>query len=90
MRPGRSFSAIERYVDESNRLTHGLGRRLADREFVAGEYSIADTATFPWIWAAKDAVSLDGLPRVQQLGLDATRPAGRGVRTRRPAEGTFE
>ncbi|HWX48689.1 MAG TPA: glutathione binding-like protein [Roseomonas sp.] len=42
--------AIERYVNETNRLYGVLDRRLADREFVAGEaYSIADMAIYPWI-----------------------------------------
>jgi GST-like protein len=41
--------AIERYVNETNRLYGVLDRRLADREFVAGTYSIADMAAYPWI-----------------------------------------
>jgi GSH-dependent disulfide-bond oxidoreductase len=40
---------IKRYTDEVNRLYGVLNRRLADREFVAGTYSIADMAIFPWI-----------------------------------------
>jgi GST-like protein len=41
--------AIERYVNETHRLYGVLDKRLADREFVAGEYSIADMACYPWI-----------------------------------------
>ena len=41
--------AITRYVNETNRLYAVLNKRLADREFVAGEYSIADMAAFPWV-----------------------------------------
>jgi len=41
--------AVERYVKETNRLYGVLNRRLADREFVAGAYSIADMAAYPWI-----------------------------------------
>jgi GST-like protein len=41
--------AIERYVKETNRLYGVLNKRLADREFVAGPYSIADMACYPWI-----------------------------------------
>ena len=42
--------AIDRYVNETNRLYGVLDRRLADRAFVAGEdYSIADMASYPWI-----------------------------------------
>jgi GST-like protein len=41
--------AIERYVKETNRLYGVLNTRLAGREFIAGEYSIADIACYPWI-----------------------------------------
>ena len=41
--------AIERYVKETSRLYAVLDNRLADREFVAGAYSIADMASYPWI-----------------------------------------
>ncbi|MGH6838426.1 MAG: glutathione S-transferase N-terminal domain-containing protein [Methylocella sp.] len=41
--------AIERYVNETNRLYAVLNKRLADRAFVAGNYSIADMAAYPWI-----------------------------------------
>jgi GSH-dependent disulfide-bond oxidoreductase len=41
--------AIDRYVKETNRLYGVLNQRLADREFVAGAYSIADMAAYPWI-----------------------------------------
>lgn len=42
--------AINRYVNETNRLYGVLDRRLADSTFVAGEqYSIADMACYPWI-----------------------------------------
>ncbi|HEX4986207.1 MAG TPA: glutathione binding-like protein [Burkholderiales bacterium] len=41
--------AIDRYVNETARLYAVLDKRLADREFVAGGYSIADMACYPWI-----------------------------------------
>jgi len=41
--------AIERYVKETNRLYGVLDKRLADREYMAGAYSIADMAAYPWI-----------------------------------------
>jgi GST-like protein len=41
--------AVERYVKETNRLYGVLDRCLADREFVAGAYSIADMAAYPWV-----------------------------------------
>ena len=41
--------AIDRYAKETNRLYAVLDKRLADREFVAGAYSIADMASYPWV-----------------------------------------
>ena len=41
--------AIERYVKEMARLYAVLNKRLADREFIAEQYSIADMACYPWI-----------------------------------------
>ncbi len=41
--------AIDRYVNETNRLYGVLDRRLAREPFLAGEYSIADMAAYPWI-----------------------------------------
>jgi GST-like protein len=41
--------AIDRYVKETSRLYGVLDRRLKDREFIAGDYGIADMACYPWI-----------------------------------------
>ncbi|TJZ77310.1 glutathione binding-like protein [Chitiniphilus eburneus] len=41
--------AIERYVKETSRLYAVMDKRLADREFLAGDYSIADIASYPWV-----------------------------------------
>jgi len=41
--------AIDRYRNETNRLYGVLNKRLADRPFLAGDYSIADMASYPWI-----------------------------------------
>ena len=41
--------AIERYTKEASRLYSVLDKRLAEVSYVAGEYSIADMAIFPWI-----------------------------------------
>jgi len=41
--------AIDRYVKETNRLYGVLNKRLADRGYIAGDYSIADMASYPWI-----------------------------------------
>jgi GST-like protein len=41
--------AIDRYTRETSRLYGVLNQRLADRSFIAGEFSIADIACYPWI-----------------------------------------
>ena len=41
--------AKERYTREAERLLGVLDKRLEDREYVAGEYSIADMAIYPWV-----------------------------------------
>lgn len=50
--------AIDRYTNEAKRLTRILDKRLADHEFVAGEYSIADMAIFPWFHAVEKLLEL--------------------------------
>ena len=47
--PSRIDYAAERYVKETSRLYAVLDKRLADREFIAGDYTIADIASYPWI-----------------------------------------
>jgi len=47
--PGKAPYAEEKFSKEARRLYGVLDRRLAGREFVAGAYSIADMATWPWI-----------------------------------------
>ncbi len=41
--------AIERYVNETNRLYGVLNKQLAEKDYIVGDYSIADMACFPWI-----------------------------------------
>ena len=41
--------AIDRYTNEAGRLYHVLDKRLGENEYLAGEYSIADIATYPWL-----------------------------------------
>ena len=59
--------AIERYTNESKRLMGVLDRRLAEAQFVAGEYSIADMAIYPWVagMAGRAPQLLEGTTRVQ-------------------------
>lgn len=47
--PEKIEYAINRYVKETGRLYGVMDKRLADRDFLAGDYSIADMACFPWI-----------------------------------------
>jgi GSH-dependent disulfide-bond oxidoreductase len=62
--PEKIQYAIDRYTNESRRLCRVLDRQLAERPFVAGDYSIADMATFPWVHAIQQAVSLEDVPNV--------------------------
>jgi GST-like protein len=59
---------IERYTNESNRLTGVLDKRLAQSPWVAGdEYSIADIAIFPWMRGSeKRGVDLAAYPNVKR------------------------
>lgn len=69
--------AIERYVKETNRLYGVLNKRLADREFIAGDYSIADMASYPWIVPYKNqGQNIDDFPHLKRwLEAIAARPA---------------
>ena len=68
---------IDRYLRESRRLLEVLDRRLADNEYLAGDYSIADIANFCWArthaWPGVDVSGLDYLDR--WLDAIAARPA---------------
>ena len=59
--------AIDRYVKETNRLYGVLNKRLEHHAFVAGEYSIADMAAYPWIvpWK-RQAQNLDDFPNLKR------------------------
>jgi GST-like protein len=59
--------AIERYTKETARLYAVLDKRLADREFVAGDYSIADMACYPWIVPHRAGPEPRRLPAPQAL-----------------------
>ena len=57
--------SIKRYVEESRRLLEVLDTRLAERDYISGDYSIADMATYPWarafVWAKVSVEGLDHL-----------------------------
>ena len=57
--------AHQRYANEYNRCIGVLERRLEGREFILGDYSIADMASWPWVLIAKHlGQSLDEFPNV--------------------------
>lgn len=57
--------AINRYLNETNRLYGVLDRRLADRPFVAGDdYTIADMASYPWILPEAQGQDLSEFPNI--------------------------
>ena len=59
--------AIDRYVKETGRLYAVLNKRLADREFMAGAYSIADIASYPWIVPyERQSQNLDDFPHLKR------------------------
>ncbi|MCP9626441.1 glutathione S-transferase N-terminal domain-containing protein [Rhodopseudomonas palustris] len=59
--------AIDRYTREAKRLYGVLDGQLAGREYIAGDYSIADMACFPWIMTHKaQGISLDEFPHVKR------------------------
>ena len=75
--PEKIEYAINRYQEETARLYKVLDTRLAETEYLAGEYSIADIATWPWVrihdWAG---VSVDGMPHLERwIDAIAARPA---------------
>ena len=47
--PERIPYAVDRYTNEAGRIYGILDHRLAVHQYLAGDYSIADMATFPWI-----------------------------------------
>jgi GST-like protein len=75
--PGKSTYAEERYTKEALRLWGVLDRRLADVEYVAGDYSIADIAIWPWISRFQwQTVTFDHYPNVKRWYVAiAARPA---------------
>ena len=59
--------AIDRYTRETHRLYGVLDRRLAGRDYIAGEYSIADMACYPWIVPhASHGQSLQDFPQLRR------------------------
>lgn len=74
---GKHGYATERYVTEYGRLLAVMERRLRDRDYLAGEYSIADMACLPWASPCERlGQNLDDLPGVAAwIGRLKARPA---------------
>ena len=62
--PEKHPYAIDRYVRETGRLYAVLNKRLADRPFIAGEYSIADVACYPWVQPARQGQEIADFPHL--------------------------
>ncbi|MCA1240975.1 glutathione S-transferase N-terminal domain-containing protein [Stappia stellulata] len=75
--PGKAAYAEERYADEARRLYGVLDRQLSEHEFVAGDYSIADIAIWPWASRYQwQGVDFGAFPNVRRWYLElAARPA---------------
>ncbi len=58
--------AIDRYVRETGRLYAVLNKRLADREFIVGDYGIADMACYPWISPERQGQDIDAFPHLKR------------------------
>jgi GST-like protein len=76
--------AIDRYQRETRRLYEVLDRRLGEVEYLAGEYSIADIASWPWVsihgWAGVETEGLANLERwIAAIGERPAVQRGRAV-----------
>ncbi len=86
--PGKAPFAEEWFAEEARRLYGVLDRQLAATGFLAGEYSIADMATFPWIARHEwQRIDLGSYPNVKDwyLRLAARPPVIRGYAVPDPA-----
>ncbi len=75
--PEKLPSVIERYSKECNRLMGVLDTRLGQVDFLAGDYSIADIATWPWVrLAPRIGIELDAFPNLKRwVEVIGARPA---------------
>ena len=69
--------AMNRFIKETARLYGVLDRQLADHEFIAGDYSIADMASYPWVVPyERQGQNLDDFPNLKRwFGAMKARPA---------------
>ena len=74
--------AIERYTNEAGRLFGILDQRLADSPYLAGDYSIADIACFPWVRPiARLGHSFESFPNLERwfTSIAGRAPVQRGL-----------
>lgn len=55
---------VRRYTNETHRLYGVMERRLQDRDYLAGEYSIADMAAWPWVLPTLQGQNMDDFPHL--------------------------
>jgi glutathione S-transferase/GST-like protein len=74
---------VRRYTDETHRLYGVLDRRLSDRDYLAGDYSIADMAAWPWILPSHQGQDMSQFPHLaawlERVGARPAVQAGRAV-----------
>ena len=77
LRTGTDSLRLGRYNNESLRLYGVLDKRLEGRDYICGDYSIADMACWPWVITnKKQEIDLDAFPNVRRwYDLLKTRPA---------------
>ena len=75
--PEKIAYALDRYGNETKRIYGVLDRRLAEAPYLAGDYSIADMATFPWTRShARQGIEIAEYPNVKRwIDAIAARPA---------------
>lgn len=56
---------VRRYTDETHRLYGVMDRRLGDRDYLAGDYSIADMAAWPWVLPDLQGQDIDEFPNLR-------------------------
>lgn len=65
--PEKIEYAIQRYQNEVKRLYGVMDQRLSEESYLAGDYSIADIATWPWVHASEWAgISLENFPNLSR------------------------
>jgi GST-like protein len=64
--PEKIDYAIDRYTNEAGRIYGVMDRWLADHEYLAGDYSIADIATWPWILGKNQGQDYEDFPNLKR------------------------